>query len=288
MPAPTDTPTPQLEKLYRAATNLVRLLPDFLIIGTQRGGTTSLYNYLTEHPAIGSASIKEVHFFDSHHFEQGTAWYRAHFPSALQKYYVERALKSEFITGEATPYYLFHPYAAKRAASLLPKVKLIVMLRNPVDRAYSHYYHEIAGGHEHLPSFDEAIDNEEERLAGECEKMQANERYISYNHRHFSYLSRGLYVDQLTAWMSLFPKDQFLILQTEDFYANPTAIYEQTLNFLHIPGDLPAAQKQTFQKYNSTTPPRMDTATRKRLLAYFEPYNARLYAFLGKNFVWDA
>ncbi len=287
MPASTDTPTPQLEKFYRAATNLVRLLPDFLIIGTQRGGTTSLYNYLADHPAIGAASIKEVHFFDSQHFEQGMAWYRAHFPSALQKYYLERTQKREFITGEATPYYLFHPHTARRVASLLPAVKLIVMLRNPVDRAYSHYYHEIAGGHEHLPSFEAAIDKEEERLASECENMQANEHYISYNHRHYSYLARGRYVEQLPTWLTLFPQDQILMLQSEDFYADPIAVYEQTLNFLKVPKALPEGQKQTFQKYNITTPPRMDTATRKRLLAYFEPYNARLYAYLGKQFAWD-
>ena len=168
MPAATDTPTPLLEKLLRATTYPLRLLPDFLIIGTQRGGTTSLYNYLVEHPGIGAASIKEVHFFDTPHFKQGLAWYRGHFPSAFQRYYVERSLKHGFVTGEASPYYLFHPHAPKRVAGLMPQMKLIVMLRNPVDRAYSHYHHEVAGGHEKLATFEEAIACEDERLAGEA------------------------------------------------------------------------------------------------------------------------
>src|SRR5205823_14760833 len=107
-----------IEKLYRAATYPIRLLPDFIIIGTQRGGTTSLYNYLVEHPGIGTSSIKEVHFFDTPHFKKGRAWYRAHFPSTIRKYYVERSQKLDFITGEASPYYLFHPHAPKRIASM--------------------------------------------------------------------------------------------------------------------------------------------------------------------------
>ncbi len=284
MPATTDTPTPFLEKLYRATTNPIRLMPDFIIIGTQRGGTTSLYNYLADHPSIGAASIKEIHFFDTAHFKQGRAWYRAHFPSAVQKYLVERELKSGFLTGEASPYYLFHPPTPGRIAAMLPDVKLIVMLRNPVDRAYSHYFHEVAGKHEKLATFEKAIDQEEQRLAGELEKMRANEYYQSYNHRHFSYLARGIYVDQLKAWMSCFPKRQFLILKSEDFYADPEAVFKQTLAFLNVPAP---GIIQTYKQYNDTRPPRMNPATRQRLVEYFAPHNARLQDYLGINFAWD-
>src|SRR5229473_3108964 len=172
--ASTDRPTPLLEKLYRATTNPLRLLPDFVIIGTQRGGTTSLYNYLAEHPSIGAASIKEVHFFDTSHYKQGLAWYRAHFPPFVQKYYTQHVQKQAFITGEASPYYLFHPFAARRMANSLPHVKLIVMLRNPVDRAYSHFYHELEGGHETLPK-GTVLDIEERRLLrGYSGRLQTN------------------------------------------------------------------------------------------------------------------
>ena len=285
--ASTDRPTPLLEKLYRATTNPVRLLPGFVIIGTQRGGTTSLYNYLAEHPSIGVASIKEVHFFDTPHYKQGLAWYRGHFPPFIQKYYTRHAQKQAFITGEASPYYLFHPFAARRMANTLPHVKLIVMLRNPVDRAYSHFYHELDGGHETLSSFEEAIECEGVRLAGEREKMQADEYYASYNHRHFSYLARGMYADQLQSWMSFFPKEQFLLLKSEDFYADTAAVFKQTLAFLNLPDLDSSGKKAEFKQYNTTRPPRMHPATRKRLIDYFAPHNARLDELLGSDLGWD-
>ncbi len=121
-----------LRKAFRASTHSLRLMPDFIIIGAMRGGTTSLYSYLTEHPSIGSAYMKEIHFFDVF-FNKGLYWYRSQFPSSVQKYYAEHVQKRSFITGEASPYYLFHPHAPKRIAKTLPQVKLIVLLRNPVN-----------------------------------------------------------------------------------------------------------------------------------------------------------
>src|SRR5258706_3897640 len=180
---------------YRISTSQLRLLPDFIIIGTQRGGTTSLYYYLTEHPCIAHALMKEVHFFDDH-FREGLNWYRAQFPSSLQKYYTERIRKENFITGESSPYYLFYPPAPKRISEVVPQTRLIVLLRNPVDRAYSHHWLVTQEGKETL-SFEEAIEHEEERLAGGREKILADEHYTSFNHRHFSYLARGIYLDQL-------------------------------------------------------------------------------------------
>lgn len=274
-----------LKKVFRASTNPLRLMPDFIIIGTMRGGTTSLYSYLTEHPSIGSAYMKEVHFFDMY-FNKGLYWYRLQFPSSVQKYYTEHVQKRSFITGEASPYYLYHPHAPKRIAKTLPHVKLIVQLRNPVNRAYSHYYHEVAGGHEKL-TFEEAIEREEERIGKEGEKLAQDERYNSFNHRHFSYLARGIYVDQLKVWMDLFPREQFLILKSEDFYADPAASLAQTLEFMHLPSTGIKQQKHDYEQLNVTKPPKMDEAMRKRLIEYFEPYNTRLYEYLGVDFGWN-
>src|SRR5437868_6286833 len=123
------------EKAYRATTNWMRLVPDFIIIGAQKGGTTSLYNYLITHPGIAPIYVKEPHFFDTS-FSKGLVWYRSHFPTRLEKYYAQHFHKLDFITGEASPYYLFHPLAPERVAKTLPHVKLILVLRNPVDRAY--------------------------------------------------------------------------------------------------------------------------------------------------------
>src|SRR5207302_2712863 len=128
--------------------------------------------------------------------------------------------RQRFITGEASPYYLFHPHAPARAALVVPKTKLIVLLRNPVERAYSHYYHNIKHRWETL-SFEEALAQEETRTRDEGQRLAADPHYNSYNHQHYSYLARGIYADQLQRWMDYFPKEQFFILKSEDFYATP-------------------------------------------------------------------
>src|SRR6266496_2269605 len=164
---------PLLERLYRGTTYPIRLLPDFLIIGTQRGGTTALYHYLKTHPCIASASTLDTHFFDKK-FSKGLGWYRGHFPTRLEKFYAEHLRGHPFVTGEANSSYLFHPHVPKRVAQELPQAKLIVLLRNPVDRAYSQYYHAIELGRETF-SFEEAIQYEQERTAREREKILADE-----------------------------------------------------------------------------------------------------------------
>ena len=281
-----DRPTPPLEKLYRGVTSPLRLLPDFLIIGAQRGGTTSLYHYLRAHPAVHSTSTKEVHFFDRK-FQQGVSWYRAHFPTRFEKAYARRFRHQDFVTGEASPAYLFHPQVPGRVARLLPRVKLIVLLRNPVDRAFSQYCHALELGHETLP-FEEAIAAEEQRIGREREKIARDEYYYSDAFKHLSYLSRGIYVDQLRAWMRLFPREQFLILKSEDFYADPAATLQEVLAFLQLPRIALPAQKQDYKQYNNNTYNKMDPALRQRLLEYFQPHNARLYQLLGTDFGWDS
>lgn len=276
-----------LDLCYRATTNPIRLMPDFIIIGAQKGGTTSLYSYLTEHPNIASASTKEVHFFD-HRFHLGLSWYRAHFPTGIEQYYAQHVRKQVFITGEASPGYLFHPLAPKRIASLLPHVKLIVLLRNPVDRLYSQYRHKVARGREKLP-VEEAVAREEERLRGEREKIASQKNYYSPNFQHFSYKTRGMYAEQLEIWFSLFPREQFLIMKSEDMYKDPAAIYKQTLEFLNSPIYEPASLQKEYKQYNKSqeVSSRLDPAFRKELVEYFKPHNARLYRLVGRDFEWD-
>lgn len=274
-----------LKKAFRATTNPLRMTPDFIIIGAQKGGTTSLYRYLIQHPCVAPIYIKEPHFFDIF-FHKGIGWYRAHFPTSVEKYYVELTRKHDFITGEASPYYLYHPLAAKRVAKTLPHAKLIVVLRNPVDRAYSHYQHQLRQpGVEPLP-FEEAIEAETKRLAGEEEKILRDEKYVSFNHRHYSYLARGTYIHQVPAWMDLFPKEQILILKSEDLYTKPGTIVEQTLDFLHIPNGIQGQQKD-YKPFNEAKYEPMQPETRAKLIEYFKPLNARLYDYLGRDFGWD-
>ncbi|MEW6729732.1 MAG: sulfotransferase [Acidobacteriota bacterium] len=270
-----------LRKSSRELTGPLRLMPDFLVIGAQKCGTTSLYHYLVSHPHIMSPSEKQMHFFDNN-FSKGLSWYRTHFPSSLYRYYLKHIHKQGFITGEATPYYIFHPLAPQRIQKHLPNAKLILLLRNPVDRAYSHYNHEVRKGTETL-SFTDALDREEERLAGEREKMLVQENYYSFNHQHYSYLARGVYIEQLEYWFNYFPKEQFLILKSEDFYTAPGATLKQILNFLH----LPEWQLPKYENYNVGKYQKMDDHIKARLRAYFAPHNEKLYQLIGRDFGWE-
>ena len=261
----------------------VRLKPAFLIIGAQRCGTTSLYSYLAEHPLIIPAARKEVHFFDVN-YARGPKWYRQQFASRLDPA-LRRSPRLRWTTGEASPYYLFHPLAPRRAAQLLPKVKLIAILRNPVDRALSHYHHEVRCRHETLP-FANAIAAEEERLRGERELMIANESYRSHYHQRFSYAARGCYMDQLEEWLKFFPRAQLLVVLSDRFYAEPPAVLREVTDFLQL-APLPPRDEVIYDKHNYAEYKEMDPALRQRLVDYFRPHNARLEAFLGTKLDWD-
>ena len=265
----------------RILTNNLRVLPDFLIIGVSRSGTTSLYNYLTQHPSVAPALIKGVYFFDRS-YKRGLAWYRAFFPTILEKYYSITVNKREFITGEATPCYIFHPHAPRRVFSTIPHARLIVLLRNPVDRAYSFYHHQLRRGVESL-SFEQAIESEEERLCGELEKMMDDENYFSFNRQYYSYLSRGIYVDQLKNWIKFFPREQMLILESEHLFTDPISIFNKIAGFLNIP----SAGTMELKKLNTKPYTEMNPATRKRLADYFRPHNQKLYDFLGADLGWE-
>jgi hypothetical protein len=245
--------------------------PDFVILGAQRGGTTSLYHYLLQHPRIAAAAVKETHFATLF-YDRGQDWYRAQFPPDLP---------AGHITGEATPYYLFHPLAPRRLQQHAPRAKLIVLLRNPVDRAYSHYHLELARGDEQR-SFEDAIAREEERLAGEVERLLEDETYYSFAHQHHTYLARGCYVDQIERWFAIFPREQFLIVQSEALYRDPTATFSQITDFL----GLPAAPLINLKAYNDRSYPPLPLETRQRLSTYFAEKDAALTALLDQSLSW--
>lgn len=267
----------------RLLTNHIRVLPNFLIIGAAKCGTSSLYHYLTRHPCVAPAFRKEVYFFDRT-FRRGMAWYRSFFPTLLEKYYAKKIYKKDLLTGESTPCYFFHPHAPQRTFRSIPEVKLIVLLRNPVDRAYSFYHMQFRRGIETL-SFEQAIEREEERLQGELEKMLQDEYYFSFNRQNYSYLSRGIYVDQLKNWMRFFSKEKILILISEHMYTEPSKSFRQVLDFLNLPNWEP----EEYKVFNSAPSlyPQMDLTTRKHLIHYFRPYNQQLYEFLGMHIDWD-
>jgi Sulfotransferase domain len=263
--------------LWRRATAPVRTLPDFLIIGAQKCGTTFLYQLLVQHPHVKRAFAKEVHYFDLN-FRKGDNWYRSHFPLHILH-------SQRYITGEASPYYLFHPHAPRRASAVVPDAKLIVLLRNPVDRAYSHYQHQlkrVTGEARETLVFEEAIEAEERILPAEVSKMLQDESYSSSSHRTRSYLSRGIYVDQLLIWSSFFPRRRMLILKSEDLFDDTTNALERVLDFLEIPHWAP----ETYSIPNKREYTGVNPFVRQRLDEYYEPYNQRLYDYLGVDLGW--
>lgn len=260
--------------LYHRATSPLRVLPDFVIVGTMKGGTTSMFQYLAQHPQVHPPFRKEIKYFDIH-YTKGLDWYRSHYPLWLK-------MRDGALTGEATPYYLFHPLAAERMAGILPAVKLIIMLRNPVDRAYSHYSHIKRVGREPL-SFEDALAAEPDRLAGEAEKIIADPNYSTFMHVHYSYLSRGRYVEQLPRWLESFPREQMLILASEELSHDPAAAFQKTLDFL----GLDAWQPKRFNIFKQGSYDQMPAGTRAKLVEYFRPYNQQLYDLLGMKFDWD-
>ena len=256
--------------------------PDFIIAGAQKCGTTSLYRWLAAHPRVAEASKKEVHFFDLN-YHKGRRWYQRHFPSALERLAARRRGNGRLLAGEASPYYLFHPHALRRIRQAMPEVKLIVLLRNPIDRAYSHYWHNVRHGREPL-SFEEAIEREPERLRSETEKMRKDERYRSFAHQHYSYLARGVYAEQLLAMWSHFPRAQALVLKSETFYAEPGRTLREVLGFLRL---LPPREPQRLRVENAGRYPAMGGSLRRRLAAHFQAPNQRLHDCLGGEFQWD-
>ena len=260
--------------LLRRATSLLRMLPSFINIGEAKCGTTSLYDYTVKHPNILPAFKKEVHFFDLS-FEKGLNYYKSFFPTSLKN--------NECITGEKTPYYLSHPLVPKRISDTLPSVKFILLLRNPIDRAFSQYHQQFSRNYETM-SFEDAIKNEEKRLDGEEEKMIKNSKYQSYSHRHHSYLKRGRYYEHIMRWLEYFPKDQFLILTTEELDDNPKEIMNQVYDFLELPSfDVPIIPKSKKGTYKE----KMNPETRLQLFEYFKPHNEELYKFLQKDLGWS-
>ena len=259
-----------------------RLLPDYLIIGAQRAGTTSLFKYLVQHPAVGRPFLgKGAHFFDTN-YSADLDVYRAYFPTIATKWYVKATRRMDLVTGEGSPYYLAHPHAPHRIAGTLPDVKLIALLRDPVERAYSHYQHEVARGFETL-SFDEAVEREPERLAGELERMRSDPSYNSFAFQHHSYLSRGRYAEQLKVWYGLFPKEQILVLRSEDLFSNPDGTYREALRFLGVP----SRSLREYEVFNPRKYSNMNVETRQRLVQHFAEPNERLYELVGVDFGWS-
>lgn len=244
--------------------------PNFIIIGAQKSGTTSLANYINQHPQVIPAIKKETHFW-YRDFSKGINWYLAHFPPIPKL--------QNFITGEATPNYLEYYHSAKRIYNVFPNVKLLVIFRNPVDRAVSQYYHWVRIKREER-SFEKTIDSELEMLLKNPDKPQGDQNY--WQQQFGNYIGRGVYIEFIKKWMEIFPREQFIILKAEDLFEKPTIIMKQVFDFL----GLPEHQLQNYRKLNAGYYQPIKQSVRQRLTTYFTPHNHRLEEYLSVKFNW--
>lgn len=263
--------------LVGAPTAFLRTLPDVLVVGAQRSGTTSLYQYLRRHPDVRwPRLVKGVHWFDVR-YDHSETWYRSHFP-------LRREMAADHgrttITGEACPYYLFHPAVPERVAAHLPDVKVVVLLRDPVGRAWSHYQHERARGFEHL-SFGEALDAEDERLRGADRRLH-DAAGRSFEHRHFSYVARGMYAQQLQRWYDHVPRQNVLVMESADLRSRTQDTYDRLCDFLGLAHhELTGTHLHNAGRYEA-----MDPSVAARLRAVFEGPDAALRDLLGHPLSW--
>jgi hypothetical protein len=268
-----------------------RLLPDFIVFAAAKSGTTTLYGALAQHPfvepcvtnSVHFEHTKEVRFFD-HHYYRGRDWYRSHFPLERSRREFEARYGRPFLTGEGSPTYIADPWAANRVRKMLPDVKLIAVLRNPVDRAYSQFRDLRANGYEECESFAEVVAREEERLRPELARIADDPMYRSWNFLRYSYLYKSRYAEQLEPWLALFPREQFLFLKSEDMLADPQHALDATHEFLGLPPHRP----EHIHRLNVTRghEPLPDDI-REDLADYFRPHNERLYELIGIDFGWE-
>ncbi len=273
-------------RLFGSATSPLRCLPDYLIIGTKRGGTTSLARWLNQHDQIAplypaKETRKGMYFFDVN-YDKGLAWYKSHFPTKFAHAMKTKKAGEKLLLGDATPYYLHHPHAPKRAARIVPDAKVIALLRNPIERAFSHWVERSRQDVETL-SFEEAIEAEAVRLAGEEQKMLDEPGYTSYAHQHFSYIDQGRYARGLKRWFDAYSQDHLLVIKAEDLYESPEDTYGQVLNYLEIGHHEP----KEFAAWNKKSKPEFSSKTRSIIADALADDIKEVETLLGKKMGWE-
>lgn len=252
---------PHLKDTYYEPSSIAK--PDFLIIGTPKGGTTSLYRYLIKHPQVIPCLKKEIHFWPWRYY-RGLDWYLSHFP---------RIPEGKYMVGEATTDYFDRHDVAEEVYNSFPKVKAIALLRNPIDRAISQYYHWVRLGWENR-TLEEAI-NADIQLIKQNPEIPITKK-ISWK----NYLPRGIYIELIREWLKVFPAEQLLFLKSEDFYAEPQNKFNLVLDYL----GLPPYEIPDYKKYNGGSYPQLNSEMYRELQEIFEPYNQELYKEIGINF----
>lgn len=283
-----------LKKAGRAigvATSPLRPPPDFLIIGAKRGGTTSFYYDLLEHPAVVRLfpgplpllkrdATKGAHYFDTN-YPRGERWYRSYFPTSARRAIATRRHGIPAIAGEASPFYLFHPAAASRAHACVPEARIIALLRDPVMRTYSHWKERRRNSAEELEFLD-ALDAEDARLSGERERLLTDPAYVSYPWEQQSYFTQSLYVESLRPWVDFFGRDRVFVAASEDYYTEPGRVLGDVHEFL----GLPRRATRIGSARNAAQGGPLDPTLVHELRSRFAQPNQELGDLLGQSFPW--
>ncbi|MGA9595168.1 MAG: sulfotransferase [Acidimicrobiia bacterium] len=254
------------DRAFRRATAPLRHYPGFLIIGGIRCGTTSLIRYLGEHPEVAIASTKEPHFFDWN-FGRGDNWYRSFFPL--------RVAGRHLVVGESSPAYLMDTRAPARSAASMPEARLLLLVRDPVERAHSHYRYRYERGHEPAATFEEALALEEERLKQAVASGRGQSLLSGYFHH-------GLYETGLSRWLEHFDRSQIMTIASEDFYADTSGVFARILRFLGLTN----YELDHYAVHNAAASATMDPVTRASLVDRYREPNERLYELIGVDLGW--
>jgi hypothetical protein len=283
-PAPVKHLVHLGSRSYGKLTASSRMTPSFLICGGQRCGTTSLYRALAAHPVVLKAVLhKGVHYFDTS-YQRGMNWYRGHFPLQRNADKVAEKYGVPAKTFESSPYYMYHPQAAARIARDLPYAKIVVLVRDPVERAYSQHAHEVARGFEPELDFGNALALEPARLHRQEEKLAQDPEYYSFAHQHHAYRARGEYPRYLATMAQHVGRERIHVVESERFFREPERTYDEVLHFLGLPLNL---ERPPFERHNAR--PRksdMDASIRRDLTAHFADHDEALINWLGRVPIW--
>jgi hypothetical protein len=271
---------------YGSLTATWRPMPDFLVLGTKRGGSTSAWRYLIQHPQVMPMVTRWEHLKSPHyfywHYDLGPDWYRGHFPTVAARHALQRRLGRRVITGESSPYYLFDPRVPARVARDLPEARFLVLLRDPVARAHSHYWERVDNGVEPL-GFAQALAAEQVRTTDEAKRMAADPYYYGRAHDWYTYRERGVYAPQLERWFAAVGRERVLVLVSEDMYRDEQAVMDEMARFLGIdPSPIPR-----IERHNHRPADPMDPDVEAELREFYRPHNTALAELLGRELPWD-
>ncbi|MCU1454540.1 MAG: putative Sulfotransferase, partial [Acidimicrobiales bacterium] len=258
--------------------------PDLLVVGSKRGGTTSLWRYLAEHPSVlplfpRAENLKGTYFFDEE-WQRGERWYRSHFASEAARERAARRLGHRPATFEASPYYLFHPLAPQRAQQVAPDALIVAVLRDPVERAYSHWKERRR--HTEDLDFEAALAAEDERTRGEEARLVADPRAHSFAHRHQTYLAQGRYAPMLERWIAAYGRERVVAVPAEEFYAAPQILLDDLAARL----GLPTHRIVDAEPFNAAPSAGMPTAVRAALRERLAPDIEAVERLLGRAMPW--